>query len=331
METYTFPEQKTIFTGKPFGSAMLTRVFEEIFRLPRPFTGFLEASGGGTLYFLFFLQSEPYAAGKFDGKKPFNISLTDFFTETFALPAGQLALSLHETDPVLLKSMLILLQDEPTAKAPVKLIDLEQIVAAILAEAGDALIVLEKERMFNFFFIKSGMTARPHFSDPQRPAGDDLSIAEQLLLYAFAPGADVTAHIYRDIVTSQSSDLGQIDRARLLQLAQNPAAGPRQAAPVAPARPRTVSVAIVAGPLAGQTFTAALPCTIGRKDCDILLVGDNLMSRRHARFSLVEGQIAIEDLGSTNGTLVNGAEVQQTLLTPDDQVTLGETSLKVLA
>jgi pSer/pThr/pTyr-binding forkhead associated (FHA) protein len=90
-------------------------------------------------------------------------------------------------------------------------------------------------------------------------------------------------------------------------------------------------VAIVAGPQAGQTFAAALPCTVGRKDCDILLAGDGLISRRHARFSLVEGQVAIEDLGSTNGTQVNGAEIQQALLTPNDLVTLGETSLKILA
>lgn len=329
MDTYRFPEQKTAFSGKAFSRDNLVRIFEEIFRLPRPFTGFLEASdGSGTLYFLFFLQSEAYAAGKFNGKKPFNITITDFFSETFALPSAQLRLSLHETDPVLLKSMLILLQDEPTAKAPVSLIDLEQVSRQIFAEAGDALIVLEKAGMFNFFFIMNGKSAKPHFSDTAWTAPDDLSIAEQMLLYAFdTSGAPVVAHIYRNIATAQSADVGRVDRQRLLELARTPAAA---VSPVLPTTAqKTVTVAIVAGAGAGKSFTAAVPCTLGRKDCDIV-IADPLVSRNHARFTLEGGAVVVEDLGSTNGTLVNGVETRRATLTPDDLLTLGDTNLKIV-
>ncbi|HAD03741.1 MAG TPA: hypothetical protein DCF93_03530 [Desulfuromonas sp.] len=331
MDTYRFPEQKTAFSGKAFSSDNLCRVFAEIFRLPRPFTGFLEAStGSGTLYFLFFLQSEPYAAGKFNGKKPFNITITDFFAETFALPPAQLRLSLHETDPILLKSMLILLQDEPTAKAPVSLIDLEQISRQILVEAGDALIVLEKGGMFNFFFIKNGKSAKPHFADTAWVAPADHTPEEQMLLYAFdRSGSPVVAHIYRDIATAKSSDVNRVDRQRLLELARTPM--PAAASPILPtAALRTVTVAIVAGAGAGQTFTAAVPCTVGRKDCDIV-IADPLVSRNHARFTLEGGSVVIEDLGSTNGTLVNGVETRRATLTPDDLLTLGDTNLKIVA
>ena len=57
---------------------------------------------------------------------------------------------------------------------------------------------------------------------------------------------------------------------------------------------------------------------------------DAELSRRHARVTVSGGRLAIEDLGSTNGTLVNGREIdERTTLHPGDTVELGTTTLKV--
>ncbi|MCL4499783.1 MAG: FHA domain-containing protein [Chloroflexi bacterium] len=48
--------------------------------------------------------------------------------------------------------------------------------------------------------------------------------------------------------------------------------------------------------------------TIGRESTDILLM-HNSVSRRHAKITVTEGRAVVEDLGSTNGTSVDGANV----------------------
>jgi hypothetical protein len=70
------------------------------------------------------------------------------------------------------------------------------------------------------------------------------------------------------------------------------------------------------------------PLTIGRlPDCDIVLTDGNV-SRRHAEVRRREDAIVIVDLGSTNGTRVNGSGVKEQTLADGDQITLGSSKLK---
>jgi pSer/pThr/pTyr-binding forkhead associated (FHA) protein len=70
---------------------------------------------------------------------------------------------------------------------------------------------------------------------------------------------------------------------------------------------------------------------IGRSsELDMVLV-EEMVSRKHARIALAEGAISIEDLGSTNGTFVNGEKVQQGTLREGDRVLIGTNILKVVA
>ena len=70
------------------------------------------------------------------------------------------------------------------------------------------------------------------------------------------------------------------------------------------------------------------PVTIGRlPDCDIVL-GDGNVSRRHAEVRRRDGRIVIVDLGSTNGTKVNGSGVKEQELADGDEIKLGSTMLR---
>jgi predicted component of type VI protein secretion system len=69
--------------------------------------------------------------------------------------------------------------------------------------------------------------------------------------------------------------------------------------------------------------------TIGREGCDIT-VPDPEMSRRHAVIRRLDGQVAIEDVGSTNGTYVNGQRIAGVApLREGDVVRLGNTTLRL--
>ncbi len=70
------------------------------------------------------------------------------------------------------------------------------------------------------------------------------------------------------------------------------------------------------------------PCTIGRVSESCLTVLDEDVSRRHAVIRPVTGGFLLTDLGSTNGTTVNGSAITDHLLEPGDEVTVGSTSLR---
>lgn len=82
-------------------------------------------------------------------------------------------------------------------------------------------------------------------------------------------------------------------------------------------------------PMAGKERIPQPGATIGREGCDINLP-DPEASRRHAVVREVDGGLAIEDLGSTNGTLVNGQRIRGiTPLKAGDLLQIGNTKLRV--
>ncbi len=77
---------------------------------------------------------------------------------------------------------------------------------------------------------------------------------------------------------------------------------------------------------------------IGRSEESDIQLNDARVSRRHAKLTILaapneEGFFMVEllDLGSTNGTFVNNAEVSRAILRQGDKVRLGETILKIQA
>jgi hypothetical protein len=92
------------------------------------------------------------------------------------------------------------------------------------------------------------------------------------------------------------------------------------------------SLKITGGNAAGQTITMEQELVIGRSTPGLgSLGGDSEISRVHARiFHDPSGRLTIEDLGSTNGTFVNGNRISgQQPLNSGDQVRVGQTSLSV--
>lgn len=84
------------------------------------------------------------------------------------------------------------------------------------------------------------------------------------------------------------------------------------------------------GPLSGQRFPVSQPIEVGRESGAILLPFDANVSRRHASLNPSPGGLQVVDLGSTNGTLLNGTRVSQALAKIGDQIQIGQTVFQVV-
>lgn len=76
--------------------------------------------------------------------------------------------------------------------------------------------------------------------------------------------------------------------------------------------------------------TPGRPHLIGRGSAADLMVADPAVSRTHAEIEASGGLLRVRDLGSANGTLVNGAPIQEALLEPGDVLTLGRPAFRLM-
>ena len=87
---------------------------------------------------------------------------------------------------------------------------------------------------------------------------------------------------------------------------------------------------VVRGPNAGSRFLLDRDTTtVGRHPDSDIFLDDVTVSRRHASLSRVEGgnHIVVKDLGSLNGSYVNGERVDERTLATGDELQIGRFKL----
>ncbi|WP_203659929.1 FhaA domain-containing protein [Actinocatenispora rupis] len=109
-----------------------------------------------------------------------------------------------------------------------------------------------------------------------------------------------------------------------------PAPGPEaystSGPPAPPMQQQTPNARMVSND--GRQFALAIGSTIiGRGEQAQLRLADVGISRRHARLDFDGTRVVLTDLGSTNGTVVNGQRISAVALRPGDVVQFGTTSL----
>jgi pSer/pThr/pTyr-binding forkhead associated (FHA) protein len=95
--------------------------------------------------------------------------------------------------------------------------------------------------------------------------------------------------------------------------------------------PRTVKIA-VREPSGSSTVEVAVPAVVGRaRDADVMIL-DPEVSRRHALFDVEGGVLYLTDLGSSNGTFLNGKPIAESIeLQVGDTIDVGNSRLDLLA
>ena len=147
-----------------------------------------------------------------------------------------------------------------------------------------------------------------------------LKIAFLVLLYGFI--------LY--VVRSATKDIGGSPQESIILGAAEAAALRAEhgiAEPVGPAR-----FVVLDGPglKKGKTVEVSAPTIVGRDHGSGLELGeDEFASAQHARIEPRSDGVWVEDLGSTNGTFVNGERITADRLVPGDVLRVGETELRL--
>ncbi len=94
------------------------------------------------------------------------------------------------------------------------------------------------------------------------------------------------------------------------------------------AQPQTVTLTVVAGADNGRRYTLSAGRTrLGRGTDNDIMLEDARVSRNHAEVYLRGNEWYLRDLGSTNGTYVNGYGIRERALESGDRVSLGGAEL----
>jgi hypothetical protein len=92
------------------------------------------------------------------------------------------------------------------------------------------------------------------------------------------------------------------------------------------------SISVERGPkeLRGVKLNVTGPIIVGRSPGADIVIATNFVSGRHCRFSLLGESLMVEDLGSTNGTILNGEPISSPVPALNgDIVSIGNVDIKV--
>ncbi len=93
---------------------------------------------------------------------------------------------------------------------------------------------------------------------------------------------------------------------------------------------KKLSIAVLEGTDSGQIFKIEKPSVlIGRADADMIL-NDSESSRQHALLEVRGDLVTLKDLGSTNGTFMDGEKITEKELENQDEFHIGSSTLMLI-
>ncbi len=272
--------------------------------------GWLELESGNTRLVAMIHAAAPYVAGLQEGQALSPVPLRDFVARAHQLERPVCRLVSSDKALVLMKA--VHFTKRPDLGGSLKLINPAHVLRILAKEARDAAVALEHDGAKTLLFLHKGQPARLFFGKPAEDPGQG-SLEERLLLWAFDRVADTRVEIFSGLHVAPDSDAG-CTFSRLVEEAQ-------------PSPPATIFVSMDGREIRRRPFTP--PEMIIGRDPRVDIFIDNLgVSARHARLWWDRGHFMLADLGSSNGTTVNGHRIDSSPVSDDDEIRIGKFLLR---
>ncbi len=199
-----------------------------------------------------------------------------------------------------------------------------EVAAALQREAGDRKMIVGQGRLLvpNEFVVELGDSDAGRLEEYDAPLRRELAamVSEHAQEQGWSFVGPVTVRFER---------LGELNtgafRVRSAVMQPQPAAQP--AADVAPQAPGTPFLVVPAEGGERRVELEAELTRIGRSSEADVRLADTGVSRLHAELRLLGKEVVLVDLGSTNGTTLNGKRVQEGRLRDGDRIGIGSNSL----
>lgn len=95
---------------------------------------------------------------------------------------------------------------------------------------------------------------------------------------------------------------------------------------------RKCQLVVVDGPTRGKKISLNKDVTkVGKRENNDLIIVDKTVSRNHLEIEYTSDSFMLRDLGSTNGTFLNGSRVKEAYLSPGDLIKVGNSTLEFVA
>jgi pSer/pThr/pTyr-binding forkhead associated (FHA) protein len=306
----SLPQGGTVFTGKRYTASAVDLLFKKMRAKTPPFHGVLTADADARRLYLVVVDNEPYAAGEEQRGIFVPLTLRGLFTALQHMPSA--ALTFGATDPLFLKSLLTVIQQAPSTEGSTDLMEIGGVVEHLKKTPNDRLLVVGRQSEMSLFYFKGGHLIFGYFADPKFEAADGPVEARLLAFVRDHAGRGVLSlHIF-PIMTALPAEDGVFERGAwpdgLVEHFTRP-----------------VPHLLIGGSDGGtrRFELAATTVTMGRGEDNDLVIEDPAISRRHLIFRLEGDGYSVEDCGSRNGTLYNGAPLTKAPLAPGVELQIG--------
>ena len=250
----------------------------------------------------------PFRAGLVESGRLTAVPLRDFAPRLRQL-GGERA-RLIKTGSPLVMMMAAHFTQRPTLDSSAELVDPALVLSYLARERRNAAISFERDGKRTLLFLHDGRPARLYFGDPADDPGEG-DLEERVLLWAFARESPATrVAVFTDLKLEDDPGAGR-SFGGLLARAEPPP-------------PMDVCVYLPDGRELRRRPFAPPEMIIGRDPTVDLYIDNLAVSRRHARLSWEAGEFTLEDLGSANGTSVNGDPIERATVGLDDELEIGK-------
>lgn len=304
------PQDGVVFSGKRYTDSAVDLLFKKMRPRTPAFQGVLMAEAEEKRLYLIIVDNEPYAAGEEQQGIFVPLMLHGFFSQLHRMSSA--ALTLSAADPLFLKALLTVIQRAPTTDGTTDLMEIGGVLQHLKKTPTDQLLVVGKQSAASLFYFREGALLSGYSSDPAWEKAQT-PIEERLLAFVNqgAGGGPLTLAVFSPMAAAPAED-GMFERGKwpddLVAHFTRP----------------VPHLLIVGSDGVGRRYELSAPTvTMGRSDENDLVVDDPAISRRHLVFRQEPQGYSVEDCGSRNGTLHNGAPLKRTLLTQGTELQIG--------
>ena len=305
LQTVAFPPGEVVYDSDSLGRGTLIDV-DRLLHIGRCEEGWLELEAHDTRLMALIHKSVPYIAGLQEGEARSTVPLYDFMIRAQQLDSPKCRLVACDKALVLLTAVHFV--KHPDLRGSLKLINPAHVLRVLARDKRDAALAFEREGRRTLLFLHRGYPARLFFGDPEEDPNEG-SLEDRLLLWAFQDIANTRVEVFSDLTVAPDPDSGR----SFVRLDDQ----------TKPSPPATVHVWMEHREIRRRPFTP--PEMIIGRDPRVDIFIDNLgVSRRHARLWWERGHFMIEDLGSSNGTAINGRRVDRAAVGERDTIMIGK-------